>query len=328
MWNIIGHHQMLAFFEHARQSGHLSHAYLLTGPAHIGKRTLTLAFAQAILCTAEQANPPGSPCGTCPSCLKVQSGAHPDLRVILPADSKKILSIDSIRELLRAAALQPQEGRYSIFLLPNAELLTLEAANALLKTLEEPAPHTILFLTAVDARLLPQTIVSRCQTMPVALVNATEIAAALVSRWNIAPERAHELSILAAGRPGWAIAATQNEELEEQRASWFQEMTTLCESGPTQRIKIAAKLVHDVEHLDELLSVWLLWWRESLLASEGYHLPKSLDSDKREQYARRVSPPVARYIIGQIQEGLRQLEQNANPRFVLESLLLELPSFQ
>lgn len=328
MWNIVGHRQLLAFFEKAQKSRYLSHAYLLTGPAQIGKRALALAFAQALLCTQEKASPPGSPCGVCPACLKVQNGSHPDLSIVEPEVGKKTVSIDTIRALLLAAALQPQEGRYNIFLLPNAQMLTPEAANALLKTLEEPAPHTILLLTASDEQLLPTTIVSRCQVLPAALVNAQEIQAALMTRWNIARERAQELSTLAAGRPGWAITASQNQELEEQRSSWFQLMVTLCESGPTQRIKIAAQVARDSEHLDDLLSAWLLWWREALLSSEGYNLPRSLESSKRNQYISQPEPLAARRVIDQIQEAQRQLEQNANPRLVLETLLLELPSFQ
>jgi DNA polymerase-3 subunit delta' len=328
MWKIIGHHQVQTFFEHAQSAGRLSHAYLLTGPTHVGKRTLALAFAQAILCTAEQASPPGSPCGVCPACMKVQSASHPDLRIIRPEDGKKTLGIDPIRALILAAALQPQEGRHSIFLLPNAELLSLEAANALLKTLEEPASHTMLLLTATDEQLLPTTIASRCQIVPVGLVSANEIEAALITRWNIAAKRAQELSILSAGRPGWAIAASQHPELEEQRASWFQIMATLCESGPTQRIKIAAKLAQETDTLAELLSVWVFWWRDVLLSSEGYNLPASQENKKREQYVRLVQPVLARQMIEHIQEALQQLEQNANPRLVLEALLLELPSFR
>lgn len=328
MWNIIGHRQILAFFEQTQISRHLSHAYLFSGPAQVGKRTLALAFAQAILCTGAEASPPGSPCGVCPACLKVQNGAHPDLSIVRPDDGKKTLSIDNIRALLRATALQPQESQYSIFLLPNAELLSIEALNTLLKTLEEPAAHTILLLTTVDEQLLPKTIASRCQVLPVALVNTGDIQTGLMERWELTEERAQELSILAAGRPGWAIAASQNEELEEQRAAWFQSMAEICESGPTQRIKMAAKLVHDTERLDELLSVWLLWWRELLLASEGYQLPSSQKSSEREHYARQIAPAAARQVIGYIQEALRQLEQNANPRLVLENLLLGLPTFR
>lgn len=328
MWNIIGHQHLLEFFAQAQQSKRLSHAYLLTGPAQVGKRTLALAFAQAMLCAGAAADPPGSFCGVCPACLKVQSSTHPDLTIIEPADNKKTLSIDTVRSLMRAAALQPQEGQYGIFVIPRAETMTLEAANALLKTLEEPAPHTILLLTATDEQLLPRTIASRCQVLPVGLVNSTDIQKALMERWGIDEERAQELSVLAAGRPGWAIAASQNEALEEERTAWFQSMAEICESGPTQRMKIAAKLVHDTERLDELLSVWLLWWREVLLIGEGCHLPSSKESRQREPYARQVQPAAARRVIDQIQQALRHLEQNANPRLVLENLLLDLPSLR
>jgi DNA polymerase-3 subunit delta' len=328
MWNIIGHRQTLAFFEHAQSSKHLSHAYLFTGPAKVGKRTLALAFAQAILCTAEQASPQHSPCGVCPACLKVQNGAHPDLSVLLPDEGKKIVSIENIRTLVRATSLQPQESQYSIFVLPNAERVVIESAYTMLKTLEEPAPHTMLLLTTVDEQLLPQTIASRCQVLPVTLVNDRDIETALVQRWDISPERARRLSILAAGRPGWAINASQHEELEEERTSWFQSMAALCESGITQRLKMAAKLLHDTEKLDELLSVWLIWWREVLLASEGYQLPASQESGQRERFGRQARPAEARRVVEQIQEAMRQLEQNANPRMVLETLLLELPIFR
>jgi DNA polymerase-3 subunit delta' len=248
--------------------------------------------------------------------------------MVVPELGKKTLGIAPIRALSLAAAMHPQEGNYSIFILPNAERMSIEAANALLKTLEEPPPHTILLLTTVDEQLLPKTIASRCQVLPVALVNAQDIQAALMERWGIDEARAKSLSILAAGRPGWAINASRNQELEEERNSWFQVMATLCESGPTQRIKLAAKLAHDAERLDELLAVWLIWWRELLLSSEGYEPPGSQENAQRERYARQLQPADAREVVGRLLEALRQLEENSNPRFVLENLVLALPTFQ
>ncbi len=326
MWNIIGHQHLLAFLEHAQTSGHLNHAYLFAGPAHVGKRTLALAFAQSILCTEQHPHPPGSPCGTCRACVKVQSGTHPDLNVIRPPEGKKGPSIEAIRAMVLASALQPQEGHYSIFLLPNAELLTIEAANTLLKTLEEPPPQTILLLTTDDEQMIPRTIISRCQVLTASLVNTGEIRQALVTQWHIPEERAATISALAAGQPGWAIAASQNQALQEERVVWLQIMSTLCESGPAERIKIAAKLAHDTEQLSELLAIWLIWWREMLLSSEGYlhaDIPGDIQIGK---YTQRIQSTTARQVIEQIQEALRQLEQNANPRLVLETLLLALPS--
>jgi DNA polymerase-3 subunit delta' len=328
MWNIIGHQSTLAFFEHAHSLGHLAHAYLLTGPAQVGKRTLALALGQALLCINEAAIPPGSPCGACQACRKAQNGTHPDLRIIRPAEDKKALGINEIRALIGAAALQPQEGRYSIFVLPRAEMLTTEAANALLKTLEEPPPQTILFLTATDEQLLPATVISRCQVLPLGLVNTHEISAALVERRGLSQERARELSVLAAGRPGWAIAASQNPELQEQRAAWFELMETLCASGPAQRMKIGAALARDTEQLDELLMVWLSWWHEVLFSLEGVPPSESQREQRLSHYTRQTRPDAARQVIRQIHEAAQQLEQNAQPRLVLETLLLELPQMK
>ncbi len=328
MWKIIGHRQTLAFFAHVRERGHLSHAYLLTGPAQVGKRTLAQAFAQALLCTAERTSPPGSPCGECRSCLKALNGTHPDLHTILPTEGKKAPGIDEIRALIAAAALQPQEGQYSIFVLPHAERLTAEAANALLKTLEEPAPHTLLLLTATDEQLLPNTIVSRCQILPLTLVTPRDISAALIAHWGISNELAQELSWLSAGRPGWAIAASQNPELREQRVEWFQLMDSLCASGPAQRMQIAAKLAQDPGQLDELFVIWLSWWRDVLLTLEGAQLPGKSPGGALPQYVRQIRPDVARQVIKQIHEAAQQIEQNAPPRLVLETLVLELPQIK
>ncbi len=328
MWKIIGHRQTLTFFEHSRSSEHLSHAYLLTGPAQVGKETLALAFAQALLCLAEQTIPPGSPCGECRACVRVQTGTHPDLRVVQPAPGKKSLGIDEIRTLIAAAALQPQEGRSSIFVLPNAESLTIEAANALLKTLEEPAPHTIIFLTVSNDQLLPATIVSRCQVLPLGLVNTTDISTALVGQWGVSSEQAQELSLLSAGRPGWAIAASQNPEIQEQRAGWFQIMETLCTSGPAQRMKIATNIAREAEQLDEIFAVWLSWWREVLLSLEGAQASRHHQASQSDHALRQIRPDVARQVLKQIQEAAQQIEQNAQPRLVLETLLLDLPQIK
>jgi DNA polymerase-3 subunit delta' len=328
MWKIIGHRQALAFFEHSRSSEHLSHAYLLTGPAQVGKETLALAFAQALFCLAEQTIPPGSPCGECRACVRVQTGTHPDLRIVQPAPGKKSLGIDEIRTLIAAAALQPQEGRFSVFVLPNAESLTIEAANALLKTLEEPAPHTIIFLTAIDDQLLPATIASRCQGLPLGPVNITDMSTALVAQWGVSSEQAQELSLLSAGRPGWAIAASQNPEMQEQRARWFQIMETLCTGGPAQRMKIATQIAREAEQLDGILAVWLSWWREILLSLEGAPVSGRRHDSHVEKYIQQIPPEAARQVLKQIQEAARQIEQNAQPRLVLETLLLDLPQLQ
>ena len=325
MWNIIGHRQTLAFFEQARRNGHLSHAYLLTGPAQVGKETLALAFAQALLCTAKHTTPAGSPCGACQACVKVQHGTHPDLQVIRPPEGKKAIGIDEIRAFIGAAVLQPHEGHHSIFVLPNAESLTNQAANALLKTLEEPAPQTVIFLTAIEEQLLPATVVSRCQTLALGLVYTTDISRALLAHWGVRSDDAQAVSLLSAGRPGWAIAANQHPEMQEQRASWFQVMERLCRSGPAERMSFAAKIARESEQLDEILTVWLSWWHGVLLFLEGAQTSQHQQEERVYYSFQQLRPDAARKVIKQIQEAALHIEHNAQPRLTLETLLLDLP---
>jgi DNA polymerase-3 subunit delta' len=324
MWKIIGHQHILAFFAAVQNSGQPRHAYLLSGPSQVGKRTLLRAFAQALVCQADSPRQDG-PCGQCIACRKVQHGTSPDVSSVLPAEGKKTIGIDEIRQLLRDAALQPQESRYRIFLLPDCELMTIESANALLKTLEEPPQRTILLLSTNNEAAVPSTILSRCQVLPVGLVASAEIKAALIADWGQSEEQARILSILAAGRPGWAINASQDEALREQRLAWINALVRLCSSGVAQRLAEAAKLAQDREHLEALLETWLLWWREVLLVAEG-RPPSGLLADEYAPLARQSGGSAARAAIAAIQMALEQLEQNAPARMVLETLVLEFPA--
>ncbi len=323
MWKIIGHRQLLAFFDTVQNSGQPRHAYLLSGPSQVGKSTLLRAFAQALVCQAELPRQDG-PCGQCTACLKVQHGTSPDVSRVLPGEGRKEVGIDDIRLLIREGALQPQESRYRIFLLLNIERLSLEANNAFLKMLEEPPPHTIWLLSTDNEAAVLSTVLSRCQVLPVGLVTSAEIKAALVADWGQTEEQASTLSMLAAGRPGWAINASQDESLREQRLGWIAALVRLCSSSTAQRMSEAAKLAQDREHLESLLEIWLLWWREVLLVAEG-GLPSGLLAEEHLAMARQIGGNVARAVIGGIQTALEQLEQNAPARMVLEMLVLEFP---
>jgi DNA polymerase-3 subunit delta' len=140
--------------------GLVAHAYLFYGPAGTGKKTLAGSIAQALNC----AQFPQGPCETCPSCLKVARGTHPDVHWIIPEG--KVIRIEQVRQAVKAASLQPREGRRHIFILDAAQGLTPEAANSLLKTLEEPPAAVVFILLAEKPGLLPPTVVSRCQVFP------------------------------------------------------------------------------------------------------------------------------------------------------------------
>ncbi|GAI32367.1 unnamed protein product, partial [marine sediment metagenome] len=188
----------------------VAHAYLFVGPPHVGKMTLALNLAQALNCEAVE-----PPCGECLPCQKIASAKYVDVQIIgLTTDGDSVeakprteISIDQIREMQHSASLPPFEGKYKVFIIDGAEHLSSEAANCLLKTLEEPVGRVIFILLATNDKLLPATVISRCQRLELPPLAVSEVEAALNSRWGIESQKAKLLARLSHGCLGWALSA-------------------------------------------------------------------------------------------------------------------------
>lgn len=175
----------------ALQSGQPHHAYLFTGPDGVGKRTAALAFAAAWNCTAGK----GDLCGSCISCRKAAGGTHPDIHVVEPTGTS--LKIAQVRELQKVIHLTPVEGRYQVAILLRAEDLTAEAANSLLKVLEEPPERTVFILVTTNEQALLPTIISRCQRVGFRPLDQEALTELLAAR--MPPEQAKKAALLAGG---------------------------------------------------------------------------------------------------------------------------------
>ncbi len=316
------------------ESGRLAHAYLFIGQSHVGKMTLAVNLAQALNCEREE-----RPCGECQSCLRIAAGSHPDVQIITrlsgaeagDGSSKKEITISQIRELQHSAALQPYEGRNRVYIIDGAEYLNEESANCLLKTLEEPPP-TVFFilLTVNDTRLLP-TIVSRCQRVELFPLSAPTIEKALVEHWQAQPQKARVLSRLCRGGIGWAVSALRDESLLEARSLSLDRLLELPEVSLEHRFSFAAHLASQYarsrDTVEETLNLWLEWWRDVLLVKAGCaQFITNIDRQAGLQtYADFCSFSGIRDFMEAIREASRQLELNANPRLVLEVLILSLP---
>jgi DNA polymerase-3 subunit delta' len=324
--DVIGHRQPQALLERAVLSDQVSHAYLLVGPDQIGKTTLALAFVKLLLCTGREAQVADA-CGVCAACRKIGHGNHPDVALIEPPAGKRWLPVESVRELVHAASLAPYEGRWRAFVLPRAERMGAEAANALLKTLEEPPPRVVLLLASAEPEQLLPTLGSRCQTVPLHPLSSLEIADALVERWSAAPAEAEALAGLAAGRLGWAVEALQRPELRERRDTLLQQIVALAGISRVARLRQVASLATDIETALAAVETWTLWWHDVLLASLG--MPDLTSSGEArvaaERLGRAIGPGPAEDFLRRLITARQQLDQNANPRLALEVLVLDLP---
>ena len=338
---VIGQRQATSVLERSLETDRLSHAYLLVGPARVGKTTIALAIARALNCDGES-----RPCGVCRPCRLAVSGGYSDLRLIQSGDSvaaagKKSggergaahrIGIEQVRALQHDAALAPVEGRLKVYVIADAPLLTEDAANCLLKTLEEPPAHVLLILTATDAESLLPTIVSRCRVIRLAHVATADLASALVERHGASPERADLLARLSGGCPGWALGTLDDSSVLDERARRLEELATLVRAGRVERLSFAEKLAQehgrDPERVYRALGLWLGYWRDVRLASLGCD-ELVVNADRLDEIKARArtlrTGEIARAGAG-VGDALTHLSKNVNARLAFDVMLLGLPA--
>jgi DNA polymerase-3 subunit delta' len=325
MWQIVGHDRAVALLDSSLKSGRLSHAYLFVGPPHVGKMTLASNLAQALNCQRDD-----KPCGVCVSCQRIAQLRHADVEVIGP-NGRAEISIDQIREMERSALLKPFEGRNRVFIIDGAEQLSSEGANSLLKTLEEPPPNVHIILLAVNEGLLLPTVRSRCQRLELRPLPITVVEQALIDQWEATPEQATVLARLSSGCLGWAVSALRDDSITGKRAVRLSALHHLTAVGRAERFayanQLASQFSTDRESLREVLLLWLSLWHDLLLVKVGCR-DFVINIDQEELLYRETEYYNLNRIKGfieSLQHAFKELGQNANPRLVLEVLMLNLP---
>ncbi len=230
-----------------------------------------------------------------------------------------------------SASLPPFEGNYKIFIIEDAGFLSNEAANCLLKTLEEPVGRVVFILLASNDNLLPATVVSRCQRLELLPMSFTKAEAALVSRWGVEPEQARLLARLSHGCLGWAITAASDNSLLQQRETEMERLSGIMQAGTEERFSHAAKLAGQFNQnrgsVYGILDLWLYYWRDLMLVKIGYN-DIIINMDRLSTLAEMVRSYTLEQIeafIKSIQAAREQLMQNANPQLALEVLMLDMP---
>jgi DNA polymerase III subunit delta' len=315
MWHTVGHDWAIDLLQHALKNGRLAHAFLFVGPEEIGKGTLAVELAAAINCTGAE-----PPCQACSACRKTLSGTHPDVSRIDPQNGR--IKIDQIRALQRQVSLSPYEGRMRVCLISDLHLATTEAANALLKTLEEPPSRVILVLTATDIGLLLPTVVSRCQVLALRPV-PTDLIVHVLEQEQQPPVQAAMIARWAAGRIGWALRAAREPGLLTARQQQIDNLVSLLNQKRVDRLRMVESLSRR-DNLREILQLWQVWWRDVVLvASQCTDLVTNSDRlVTLQQLAQVYGIKSAGNAYRNLGRTLEMLEQNVNPRLALEGLVL------
>ncbi|MGD0781011.1 MAG: DNA polymerase III subunit delta' [Dehalococcoidales bacterium] len=331
MWQVIGQARAVSMLKNSIDSGRLSHAYLFVGPQHVGKMTLALNLAQALNCEADD-----KPCLACDSCKKIAAGNHSDVQIIgLMQDEEeneaKLIHTDQIKDVLHAASLPPFEGNQKVFIIDGAELLSMEAANRLLKTLEEPEAKVTFILLSTNENRLLKTIVSRCQRIELKPMPLAEEEKALVEQTTVKPEQASLLAALSHGCIGWAITAAGDEKILVQSRETLDQIISTVKGDYEDRFAYVARLAAGFSQnrraVYDTLDRWVDYWRDLMLVK--LDCPDMITNiDRKEEIikmAGNYSLNRIRNYIKSIESAAIQLKQNVNARLALEVLMLDLP---
>jgi DNA polymerase III subunit delta' len=324
-WNLLGHEWAIDLLQAHMGQNEVRHAYLFCGAPGIGRRTLALRFVQALNCPTP--TQPGVPCRSCLTCRQIENMQYSDLMVVQAEQEGGTLKVDQVRELQHSLALAPYQGRYKVALLLRFEEAHPSAMNALLKTLEEPAPQVIILLTADSPENLLPTIVSRCEVLRLRPLSLEQVSQGLQDRSGLPSEKARLLAHISGGRPGLAFRFIQQPERLEQRAVWLNDLERLLHAHLVDRFSDAESLAKDKENLRNILLVWLSYWRDVTLKSAGAAAPLT-NLDRIEAISAlgdQLDLPAAGRMAGILERAVDLLDRNINPRLVMENLMLDMP---
>lgn len=307
---ILGHQKQWQFLKKSFKFSKIPHAFLFSGEADLGKKTIAKEFIKLLECQAEINE---RPCQKCFSCLQIQKGFYPDLTIVEPREDE--IKISQIRELSRILSLKPYAASYKTAIIDGAEKMNQEAANALLKTLEEPSGHAILILISEHPELLPATIVSRTQIIKFFPVPQNELEDFL-KKQNLTEKEIKELILLSEGRPAKLINFLSSPEKIEEEKNRLKEINQLGQSGLPFRFNYVKKITENNESLGVILESWLRYFRGLLISNLNPGGKSDLGS----------------YSISKLQNIIKTIENvnslisstNVNPRLALEMIMLEL----
>ncbi len=320
---ILGQEPAIKFLKNSLERGKVAHAYLFYGIEGIGKEKTARALARVLNCLSPQGV---EACGECRSCLKMESGAHPDFIVIKPSGA--FIRIEQIRSLKRQLIYKPLEGRYRIAIITNADLLNKESANCLLKTLEEPPDNSIIILMATDINELLPTIVSRCQAVLFRPLSPAVISEYFCSYGDnkFSPEQAALLASLSGGSLGKAVGLADS-PLMEMRRDICIKLMSLSRQDMESLLLLAENLAGRKEELPEILAMLKTCLRDSLFLRQGLDERYIINKDLREMLfegARRWTEKQLIHSLELLYGAEQAITRNYNRQLILENLFLQL----
>jgi len=319
--DIIGQEQIKEHLLNALSSGKVSHAYIINGEKSSGKEFIAKIFAMALQC--EGGGP--EPCQKCHSCKQALSGNHPDI-IKVTHEKPNTIGVDDIRAQVNGdVALKPYSGARKVYLIGEAEKMTVQAQNALLKTLEEPPEYAVILLLASNVNTLLPTILSRCVMLNMKPVPDDLVKEYLCTQLQVPDYKAEVCAAFARGNIGRAKALASSEEFENVKAEALSLLKYIQDMELNEVIAAVKKITEYKLEINDYLDICAIWYRDALLfkaTSDVNHLIFREEIQALRRTARQSSYEGIETIIKALDTAKRRLDANVNFELVMELLML------
>ena len=319
--DVVGHKDIINYIRNAVREDKVSHAYILNGERGAGKKMLANLFAATLLC--EKGGP--DPCNECHSCRQAESGNHPDM-IKVTHEKPNSISVDDIREQVNnTIMIKPYQGPYKVYIIPQADMMTPQAQNALLKTIEEPPEYAVIMLLTENADTLLPTINSRCVMLKLRNIKDTLIKKYLMETMQVPDYKADMCTAFAQGNMGRAIMLANSEHFNEIRDEAVQLLKYINEMELSEIVQAVSRITAYKLEINDYLDIIMIWYRDVLLYKATKDMDKVVFKDQIKyikERAKRSSYEGIELIIESLEKAKARLKANVNFDLVMELLFL------
>nr|WP_288723976.1 DNA polymerase III subunit delta' [uncultured Sellimonas sp.] len=319
--DVIGRKDLVSYIQNTIQNNQVSHAYIFNGERGAGKKMFAQLFAMTLQCEKGMTEP----CNECHSCRQALSGNHPDI-IRVTHEKPNTISVEDVRvQINNDIMIKPYNGKYKIYIVPDADLMTVQAQNALLKTIEEPPEYAVIILLTENAESLLPTILSRCVVLKIKNVKDTLIKKYLMEQMQIPDYQADICTAFAQGNIGRAIMLATSEHFNEIKEETIQLMKHIKEMELTDLVEAVKRLSGYKIEVSDILDLISVWYRDVLLYKATKDINGVIFSDQMKYIKERANTSSyegIEIILKGIETAKTRLKANVNFDLVMELLLL------
>lgn len=321
--DVVGHKNIIKYIESAVSADAVSHAYILNGERGSGKKMLANLFAMSLQCQNRQED--GDACGKCQSCKQAVSGNHPDI-IRVTHEKPNTISVDDIREQVNNdIVIKSYSSKYKIYIIPEADLMTVQAQNALLKTIEEPPEYAVIMLLTENAETLLPTIRSRCVMMKLRNIKDQLVKKYLMEQMEIPDYKADVCVAFAQGNMGKAIMLATSDHFNEIKEEAVHLLKNIDEMDVSELMEAVKKCMTYKLEINDYLDIIAIWYRDVLIYKATKSVDRVVFSDQLRYIRERASKSSyegIENILDGIEKAKSRIKANVNFELTMELLLL------